>query len=183
MFVQSDGQQPTSSAWVLEDIQESQQSATDTNLNNTRPPLYMRWNPDFGSLEVVRGFRDTSTPEGKYYTRTWTEAPPEQHRVTYEGTRYGRRLQTMVHNPRTGLFELKHSPIQSPTAGSIRRLRGTAYATSQYPSLSGTATQNAQPTSKSHENTQVKSHKITVVINSLNILSNLFFYPNHSCKF
>ena len=65
---------------------------------------------------MVRGYRDISTPEGKYTPRTWTKAPPEQHTVTYEGTRYGyRRCQTMVHNPRTELFELKHSPIASPT--------------------------------------------------------------------
>ena len=107
-----------------------------------RPPLYTRRNPDSGSLEVVRGYRDTSTPEGKYTPRTWTKAPPEQHTVTYEGTRYGyRRCQTMVHNPRTGLFELKHSPIASPTVSPEQRLRGTAHATNKHSPLTGTASQ------------------------------------------
>ena len=87
---------------------------------------------------MVCGYRDISAPEGKYYPRPWKEAPPEQDTVTYEGTLYGsQHLQTMVHNPRTGLFELKHSPIQSTTVSQVRRLRVTAHATKQYSSLSG----------------------------------------------
>ena len=124
---------------MMEDIQESQSSATDNNTHIPRSPFETRWNPDSGSLEVVCGYRDTSTSEGNYVPRTWTEAPPEQHTVTYEGTRYRyRRRQTMVHNPRTGLFELKHSPIASPTVSPVRRLRGTMHATNKYP-LTGTA--------------------------------------------
>ena len=143
MFVQSDGHQPTSSARMMEDIPESQKSATDSNTRISRPPLYTCWNLDSGSLEVVRGYRDTSKPEGKYYPRTWTEAPPTQHTVTFwEGTRYkSRRLQTIVHNPRMGLFELKHSPIPSPTVCPVRRLRGTMHPTKQYLSLTGTDAQ------------------------------------------
>ena len=88
---------------------------------------------------MVCDYRDTSTPKGKYYSRTWTEAPPEQHAVTYEGTRHGfRRRQMMIHNPSTGLFELEHAPIQSPTVSLVRCSRGTAHAITKYPSLTGT---------------------------------------------
>ena len=143
----------------MENIKESQQSETDTNTHISRSPLYTHWNPNSGSLEVVRGYRNTRTPEGKYYPRTWTEAPPEQHTVTYELTCYGsRRLQTMVHNPRRGLFELKHSPIPSPTVSPLRRLRGTAHATNKYPSLSGTATQTI---TKGLQSTSAKTIQIT----------------------
>ena len=85
----------------MEDNQKSQQSATDDNTHIPRPPLYTQWNPDSGMLEVRRGYRDP-IPDGTYFTRTWTEAPPDTHTVKYEGTRYGyQRRQTMVHNPKT----------------------------------------------------------------------------------
>ena len=57
---------------MMEETQQSQQSATDTNTNTSRPLLYTRWNLNSGSLEVGRCFRDTSTPEGKYYSSTLT---------------------------------------------------------------------------------------------------------------
>ena len=47
MFVQSDGQHPTSSIRTKEeDAEESQQSATDSYPEVPRPPLYTKWNPD-----------------------------------------------------------------------------------------------------------------------------------------
>ena len=149
-------------------IQESQQSATDDNTHTPQPPLYTRWDPDSGTLEVVRGYRDTSTSEGKYIPRIWTEAPPEPHIVTYEGTRYGnRRRQTMVHNPSTGLFELKHSPVVSLTVSSVRRLRGTTHATKQSSSLTRTDSQLKQSTNKTSQtyptpiqNTNIKPVKL-----------------------
>lgn len=68
-------------------------------LGNQRQPLRTRWNLDSGTLKVVRGYPDTSTPETKYYSREWTEAPLEPHTINYEGTGYGfMRRQTMIHN-------------------------------------------------------------------------------------
>ena len=122
MFVQPDGQQPTSSVRIKqEDITEGQQSATDNEPQVPRPPLYTKWNPDSGMLKVRRGYR-TPTPDGTYVTRTWTEAPPARHVVNYEGMRssYG-RLETRVHNPRTGFFELKRSPVISSTVSPVRQ--------------------------------------------------------------
>ena len=64
-------------------------------------------------------------------------------KLAYEGIRHGfLRRQTMVHNPSTGLFELKYSPIQSPTVSTVRRLRGTAHATNKHPTLTGTDSQS-----------------------------------------
>ena len=118
---------------------------------------------------MVCDYRDTSTPKGKYYSRTWTEAPPEQHAVTYEGTRHGfRRRQMMIHNPSTGLFELEHAPIQSPTVSLVRCSRGTAHAITKYPSLTGTDLQLHQAASSplhsrfSSKTTPPKSCKITL---------------------
>ena len=129
MFVQSDGQQPTSSSRMMENIQESQLSENDSNTYSPTTAIHA---PE-SRFRIARSGAWLSRhldPEGKYTPRTWTKAPPEQHTVTYEGTRYGhRRLQTMAHNPRTRLFELKHSPIQSPTFIPVRRLRGTAHVT------------------------------------------------------
>lgn len=51
------------SARMMEKIQENQRSAIDSNIHNQRPLLHTRRNPDCGSLEVVRGYRDTSTPK------------------------------------------------------------------------------------------------------------------------
>ena len=85
MFVQSDGRQPTSSARMMEDVQESQQSANDDNTHIPRPPLYTHWNLDSGMLEVRRGHR-VPTLDGTYVTRTWTESPSDTNMVKYEGT-------------------------------------------------------------------------------------------------
>ena len=103
MFVQADGQQPTSSSRMKEEAaEESQRSATDDNPKVSRPPLYTQWNPDTGMTEVRRGYR-SPIPEGKYITRTWTHAPPEPHIIKYEGTRHGYRGPvTRIHNPKTG---------------------------------------------------------------------------------
>ena len=132
MFVQSDGQQPTSPAKMNEeDAEESQQSATDDNPELPRPPLYTKWNPDSGMLEVKRGYR-VPTPDGTYVTRNWTEVPPARHIFKYEGTIYGdRRIKTRIYNPRIVFFELKRSPVVIPTASSVRRLLGTTHASEQ----------------------------------------------------
>ena len=126
MFVQADGQQPTSSSRMKEEAaEESQQLATDDNNPEVeRPPLYTQWNPDTGTTEVRRGYR-TPIPEGTYHTRTWTEAPPEPHIIRYEGIRHGYRgLVTRVHNPKTGYFEVKRSPLQSPAVSPVPGLHG-----------------------------------------------------------
>ena len=126
MFVQADGQQPTSSTRMNEEAaEESQQTATDNNPEVSRPPLYTQWNPDTGMTEVRRGYR-TPIPDGTYTTRTWTEAPPEPHMIRYEGIRHGYRgLVTRVHNPMTGFFEVKRSPLPSPTVSPVPGLHGT----------------------------------------------------------
>ena len=121
MFVQADRQQPTSSSRMKEEAaEESQQSATDDNDPEVlRPPLYTQWNPDTGMTEVRRGYRPP-IPEGRYVTRTWTEAPPEPHVIRYEGIKHGYRgLVTRVHNLRTGFFEVKRSPLQSPAVSPV----------------------------------------------------------------
>ena len=126
MFVQADEQQPTSSSRMKEEaVEESQQSATDDNNSKvSRPPLYTQWNPDTGMTEVRRGYR-SPIPEGKYITRTWTQAPPDPHTIRYEGIKHGYRgLVTRVHNPKTGYFEVKHSPLQSPAVSPIPDLHG-----------------------------------------------------------
>ena len=127
MFVQDDGQQPTSSSRMKEDAaEESQQSATDDNPEVSRPPLYTQWNPDTGMTEVRRGYRSL-IPEGKYIARTWTQAPPDPHIVRYEGVKHGYRgIVTRVHNPKTGYFEIKRSPLPSPTVSPVPGLHGAA---------------------------------------------------------
>ena len=105
-----------------ENAEESHQSATDDNSKVSRPPLYTQWNPDTGMTEVRRGYR-SPIPEGKYITRTWTHAPPETHTIRYEGTKHGYRgMVTRVHNPKTGFFEIKRSPLPSPTVSPVRGL-------------------------------------------------------------
>ena len=120
MFVQADGQQPTSSSRMKEEAaEESQQSATDDYPEVPRPPLYTQWNPDTGMTEVRRGHR-SPIPEGKYIARTWTHAPPEPHIIRYEGIKHGYRdLVTRVYNSKTGYFEVKRSPLPSPTVSPV----------------------------------------------------------------
>ena len=82
-------------------------------------------------FRYVRGETWTSGPDtrGAYVTRNWTEAPPEPHAVKYEGACHGYRgVVTRVHNPKTGFFELKRSPIPSPTVSPVTRLHGTTRA-------------------------------------------------------
>ena len=127
MFVQADGQQPTSSFRVKEEAaEESHQLATDDNSKVSRPPLYTQWNPDTGMTEVRRGYR-SPIPEGEYISRTWTHAPPEPHIIRYEGVKHGYRgLVTRIHNPKTGYFEVKRSPPPSPTVSPVPGLHGTS---------------------------------------------------------
>ena len=76
--------------------------------------------------EVRRGYR-TPVPEGKYVTRTWTEAPPEPHIIRYERIRHGYHgIVTRVHNPETGLFEVRRSPLQSSAVSPVPGLYGTS---------------------------------------------------------
>ena len=100
--------------------------------------------------EVRRGYR-SPIPEGKFITRTWTHAPPESHTIRYEGIIHGYRgMVTRVHNPKTGFFEIKRSPVPSPTVSPVRGLHG---ATSDIkPSLAQarTAIKHKQSTETPH---------------------------------
>ncbi|HKQ21504.1 MAG TPA: hypothetical protein VJS91_05655 [Nitrososphaeraceae archaeon] len=120
MFVQADGQQPTSSSRMTEEAaEESHQLATDDNSKVSRPPLYTQWNPDTGTTEVRRGYW-SPIPEGKYITRTWTHAPPKSHTIRYEGIKHGYRGSvTRVHNPKTGYFEIRRSPLPNSTVSPV----------------------------------------------------------------
>ena len=65
MFVQADGQRPTSSIRMKEEAaEESQQSATDNNPEVLhKNGILIQWNPDIGMTEVRRGYR-TPIPDG-----------------------------------------------------------------------------------------------------------------------